>query len=62
MEDVLDVRTVIFDEVDLLDRPLAYISDEGDVSAWTGFDFYRNRNLHSNGEKQAGNNLYAIER
>ena len=35
---VLYEHTVMLDEVDRLDRPFAYISDEGDVSACTGLD------------------------
>ena len=42
-------RTVMLDEVDRLDRPFAYISDEGDVSACTGLDCEEDENLHLDG-------------
>ena len=48
---VLYERTVMLDEVDRLDRPFAYISDEGDVSAWTGLDCKGDENSHLDGEK-----------
>ena len=47
---VLYERTVMLDEVDRLDRPFAYISDEGDVSACTGLDCEEDENLHLAGQ------------